>query len=185
MRRDFALQKRVIIGSLSLLVLADCGLAAFSWRQASAPRLPQQELERQTIQLKLLQGDINRAKAIQQSMPATQLDCDKFEKSLFPANTGYSAVLEELGRVARKAGLQISGVNFHRKELPTRGLSEVELEATIGGDYRSVVGFLNGLQRSANVYTVDSLALASESQLQGVAGAIRVTLHVRTFFRAA
>jgi hypothetical protein len=76
-------------------------------------------------------------------------------------------------------------VNFHRKELSTRGLSEVALEATISGDYRSVVRFLNGLQRSENVYTVDSLALASESQSQGVAGAIRVTLHVRAFFRAA
>ena len=90
MRRDFILQKRVVVGSLALLVLADCGLAAFSWRQASAPRTPQQELERQTVQLKLLQGDIDRAKAIQQSMPATQMDCDKFEKSLFPAATGYS-----------------------------------------------------------------------------------------------
>jgi len=185
MRRDFTLQKRVIIVSLAVLALADCGMAAFSWRQASAPRTPQQELERQTIQLKLLQGDIDRARAIQQSMPATQSDCDKFEKSLFPANTGYSAVMEELGRIASKAGLQISGVNFHRKELPTRGLSEVELEATISGGYPSVVRFLNGLQRSENVYTVDSLALASESQSQGVSGAIRVTLHVRTFFRAA
>ncbi|MFI5056965.1 MAG: GspMb/PilO family protein [Candidatus Acidiferrales bacterium] len=185
MRRDFTLQKRVVIGSLAALVLADCGLAAFSWRQASAPHMPQQELERQTVQLKLLQGDIDRAKAIQQSMPATQMDCDKFEKSLFPAITGYSAVTEELGGIAGKAGVQISGVNFHHKELPTRGLSEVELEATINGDYPSVVRFLNGLQRSENVYTVDSLALASENQSQGVAGAIRVTLHVRTFFRAA
>lgn len=185
MRRDFILQKRVVVGSLALLVLADCGLAAFSWRQASAPRTPQQELERQTLQLKLLQGDIDRAKAIQQSMPATQMDCDKFEKSLFPDATGYSAVTEELGSIASKAGLQITGVNFHRKELPTRGLSEVELEATISGDYPSVVRFLNGLQRSENVYTVDSLALASEGQAQGLASAIRVSLHVRTFFRAA
>jgi type IV pilus assembly protein PilO len=185
MRRDFTLQKRVIIGSLAVLVLADCGLAAFSWRQASAPRTPQQELDRQTVQLKLLQGDIDRAKAIQQSIPATQMDCDKFEKSFFPANTGYSTVMAELDGIASKVGLQISGVNFHRKELPTRGLSEVELEATISSNYAGVVRFLNGLQRSENVYTVDSLALASEGQSQGVAGVIRVTLHLRTFFRAA
>jgi hypothetical protein len=185
MRRDFTSQRRVIIGGLALLVLADCGLAAFSWRQASAPRTPQQELDRQTIQLKLLQGDIGRARAIQQSMPATQMDCDKFERSLFSASTGYSTVTEELGGIARKAGLQISGVNFHRKEIPNHGLGEVELEATIGGDYAGVVRFLNGLQRSENVYIVDSLALVSENQSQGASGAIRVTLHIRTFFRAA
>jgi Tfp pilus assembly protein PilO len=185
MRRDFALQKRVIIGGLSLLVLADIGLAAFSWQQAAAPRTPQQELDRQTMRLKLLQGDIDRAKAIQQSMPATQADCDRFEKSLLPASTGYSTVAGELGSIAGKAGLQISGVNFHHKEFTTRGLTEVELEATIGGGYSSVVRFLNGLQRSENVYTVDSLALASESQTLGASSAIRVTLHMRTFFRTA
>jgi Tfp pilus assembly protein PilO len=185
MRRDFTLQKRVIIGSLAVLVLADCGLAAFSWHQASAPRTPQQELERQTVQLKLLQGDIERAKAIQQSTPAAQADCEKFEKSLFPATTGYSTVMEELSSIAGKAGLQISGVNFHRKEIPSRGLAEFQLEATIGGDYPGVVRFLNGLQRSGNVYTVDSLALASESQSQGTSSGIRVTLKMRTFFRAS
>ncbi len=185
MRRDFTSRRRVIIGGLALLALADCGLAAFSWQQASAPRTPQQELDRQTIQLKLLQGDIGRARAIQQSMPATQMDCEKFEKSLFSAGTGYSAVTEELGGIARKAGLQISGLNFHRKEIPNRELSEVELEATISGGYAGVVRFLNGLQRSENVYIVDSLTLASESQPQGVSGAVRVTLRMRTFFRAA
>jgi hypothetical protein len=113
------------------------------------------------------------------------MDCDKFEKSLFPASTGYSTVTEELGGIARKAGLQISGVNFHHKEIPNRELSEVELEATISGNYAGVVRFLNGLQRSANVYIVDSLALASENQPQGVSSAIRVTLRMRTFFRAA
>ena len=185
MRRDFTLQRRVIVGGLALLVLADCGLAAFSWRQASAPRTPQQELEGQTMRLKMLQGNIDRAKAIQKSTPATQLDCDKFEKSLLPASTGYSTVTEELGGIAGKAGVQFSGKNFHHKEFPTRGLTEVELEATISGDYPSVVRFLNGLQRSENVYTVDSLELASESQSQGASSAIRVTLHMRTFFRAA
>jgi hypothetical protein len=185
MRRDFTLQRRVIIGGLALLVLADCGLGAFSWRQASAPRTPQQELDRQTLQLKLLQGEIGRAKAIQQSMPVTQVDCDKFEKSLLPASSGYSAVAAELGGIAGKARLHISGVSFHRKEIPNRGLSEVELEATISGDYEGVVRFLNGLQRSENVYTVDSLALASDNQSQGASAAIRVTVRLRTFFRGA
>jgi type II secretion system (T2SS) protein M len=185
MRRDFTLQRRVIIGGLALLVLADCGLGAFSWRLASAPRTPQQELDRQSIQVRLLQGDIDRAKAIQQSMPITQIDCEKFEKSLLPAGTGYSTVAEELGGIAGKSGLQISVVNFRHKEILNRGLSEVELEATISGDYAGVVRFLNGLQRSENVYTVDSLALASDSQSQGASAAIRVTLHLTTFFRAA
>ena len=185
MRRDFKLQKRVIVGSLAVLVLADCGLAAYSWRQASAPRAPQFELDREAQQLKLLRADIDRASAIRHDTPATRADCDKFEKSLLPASTGDSTITEELGVIAGKSGLQISGLNYHHKELPARGLTEVELEATISGEYPGVVRFLNGLQRSNNVYTVDSLALASENQSQGSSSLIRVTLHLRTYFRAA
>jgi type IV pilus assembly protein PilO len=183
MRKDFTSRKRIIIGVVSLLVLADCGLAAYSWWQASAPRTPQQELDRESLQLKLLRGDIERAKGIELSMPVTQEDCDKFEKSLLPSNTGYSAVTEELGTIARNTGIQFSSKNFHQKDIANRKLTEVELDASISGNYASVVKFLNGLQRSANVYVVDSLALSTENQVQGSPSVLRLSLRMRTYFR--
>ncbi len=183
MRKDFTSRKRVILGLVGLLVFADCGLAAYSWWQASAPRTPQRELDRESIQLKLWRGDIERAKAIEQSMPATQEDCDKFEKSLLPSSTGYSAVTEELGAIARKTGLQFSSKNFHQKDIASHKLTEVDLEVSISGDYASVVKFLNALQRSENVYVVDGLALSSENQAQGSSSLLRLSLHMRTYFR--
>jgi Tfp pilus assembly protein PilO len=116
-------------------------------------------------------------------MPSTQQDCDKFEKSLLPSNTGYSAVTEELSEIARKTGLQFSSKNFHQKDVASRKLTEVELEASISGDYASVVKFLNGLQRSQNVYVVDGLALSSENQAQGPPNVLRLSLRMRTYFR--
>jgi Tfp pilus assembly protein PilO len=184
MRKDFTSRKRIVLGLVGLLVFADCGLAAYSWWQASAPRTPQQELDRESFQLKLLRGDIERAKGIEQSMPVTQADCDKFEKSLLPSNTGYSAVIEELGAIARKTGLQFSSKNFHQKDVASYKLTEIELEASISGDYVSVVKFLNALQRSENVYVVDSLALSTENQVQGSPSVLRLSLRMRTYFRA-
>jgi Tfp pilus assembly protein PilO len=116
-------------------------------------------------------------------MPTTQGDCDKFEKSLLPMSTGYSAVTEELGAMARKAGLQFSSTKFHQKDIASRKLTEIELDASISGDYASVVKFLNSLQRSENVYVVDSLALSSENQAQSSSNVLRLSLRMRTYFR--
>lgn len=185
MRRDFTLQKRAVLSGLALLLLADVVLAAYSVRMTSAVRTPQQELVSQTHQLELLKADIKRARDIRQKIPAIQEDCERFEESLFPASTAYSAVTAELGSIANKAGIQIEGRNFRQREITGRGLTEVALEITISGEYAGVVRFLNGLQRSPNVYAVDSLALASGDQGQGAAGALRVSLHMKTYFRTA
>jgi Tfp pilus assembly protein PilO len=183
MARNFQSTRVSILVALSLLGVADLGLAAYSWKLAATPRPPQERLEAERQQLKLLQADIDRAVKIRSRMPAMQKQCDDFERSLFPVATGYSSVSAEIGSIAAKSGIHIDTVSFKQKEIPERGLSEVAIEASIEGDYGSIVRFLNGLQRSRNLYAVDSLTLASQSQSQSAGGAIRVSLNARTYFR--
>jgi Tfp pilus assembly protein PilO len=185
MKQNASLQKRLIIGALVLLVLADVALAAYSWQLRSAPRTPQQELALQTKQLEILRADIKRGEAIRQLTPAIQRDCDRFEQSLLPMSSGYSSVSAELDTIAKKAGTQIENSDFKQKEIPNRGMEEVSVDLTLNGEYTSVVRFLNGLQRSQNLYEVDGLALASDTQNQGANTPIRVTVHMKTYFRAA
>ena len=186
MKRDPRILKWVVMGALALLVLVDVALAAYSYQLASAPRTPQEELATQTRQLEVLKADTKRAEQIRQATPAIQKDCDKFEKSLLPETTGYSAVSSELDNIAKKAGATIEDRGFKKKEIPNRGVDEIAIEITVNGEYQSVVKFLNGLQRSENLYSVDGLALASEQQNPGAAanGPIKVSLHMRTYFRA-
>ena len=68
--------------------------------------------------------------------------------------------------------------------VPNPNLTEVLIDATINGDYKSVIRFLNGLQRSTN-YQVDNLTLATDNTNQGASGVIKVSLHLRTYFRTA
>lgn len=184
MKRDVKVQKRMIIGALGLLVLADVALAAYSWQLSSAPRTPQQELAAQNKELELLRADTKRGEAIRQLTPAIQRDCDRFEQSLLPVGVGYSSVSSELDEIAKKAGAQIETREFKQKEIPNRELQEVSIEITVDGEYTSIVKFLNGLQRSQNIYAVDGLALANETQNQGATGALRVAVHMKTYFRA-
>jgi type IV pilus assembly protein PilO len=185
MRRDFTLRKQTILGGVILLVLADVALAAYSWELSSAPHAPQQQLSVEIRQHDLLKADIKRAQDIRDNIPAIQKDCDHFEQSLLPASSGYSAVRSELGATARKSGIQLDSLAFKETKISNRGMTEVAIDATVNGDYKSVIGFLNGLQRSANLYEVDSLTLASDTAIQAAANAIKVVLHLKTYFRIA
>jgi len=183
MHRDFTLQKRAILIVLGLLLAADIGLAIYSWQLASSPHTPQKEFDEQTLKLGVLKNDIKSAQFIKDNMPVTRKDCEKFEQSLPAQSTGTSSIEAELDGVAKKAGLQIETHTQRQKEIPSRGMVEVTIDATVNGSYAGVVRFVNGLQRSQRFYVVDGLALATDAQAQAAAGTIRVGLHVRTFFR--
>ncbi|HUC54944.1 MAG TPA: type 4a pilus biogenesis protein PilO [Candidatus Cybelea sp.] len=185
MRRDFTLRKRIILVGVVSLVLADIGLAGYSWQLASVPHTPEQQLALETKQHNLLKADIKRAQDIRDNIPATQKDCDRFEQSLLPASSGFSAVTAELGATARKTGILLEGLNFKPTEISNRGMKEVAIDATVSGNYKNVIAFLNGLQRSNNLYAVDALSLAPENTGQVSSNMIKVALHLRTYFRTA
>lgn len=183
MPRDFTIRKRVVFNLLGLLLAADVGLAAYSWHLASAPRRPQTDWDALTLKLKLRKADIDRADKIRKDIHVTEKQFEDFEKSLLPVSAGYSSVASDLASSAKKVGLQIVTLAYRQKGIPDRNMEEVTIDATVNGDYASVVHFVNDLQRSKNLYAIDGLALASETQNQAGMGPIRVGLHVRTYFR--
>jgi Tfp pilus assembly protein PilO len=185
MPRDFTTRKRAILTGVVLLVAADLALAAYSWQLASEPRTPGQLFAKQERQLKVLQASIARAQQIKEDMPNTQRDCEKFEGMLLSGSTGYSSVSSELGQIAKNSGVRLEGVTFKPTAIPERGLSEVAMESTIQGDYKNVILFLNGLQRSPSIYEVESLTLATDAANKGPANVIKVGLHLKTYFRTA
>jgi hypothetical protein len=80
-------------------------------------------------------------------------------------------------------------LKFRQQDVKGRNVDEVEIQATLSGDYTGIVKFLNRLQRSKNAYIVDSLGLDSETGPgpggQVPPGSVRVSLHLRSYFRKA
>jgi len=183
--RNFYLKKRIILTLLGVLLVVDGALAYVNLKMSSARETPQQVLATQTRQLKLLKADVERAAAIQKNIPQVLRQFDAFESNLPPASKGYSAISQELNDLARDTHLLIGDLKFHQKELAERNLDEVEIEATVAGDYNGIVRFINQLQRSKNVYIVDTLQLESDTTGQGPANLLRISLHLRTYFRKA
>jgi type IV pilus assembly protein PilO len=183
--QDFKLQKRLIIAGLAILLLADAALAIYSVRMMDVRQNPQAYFATQSRQVALVKADVKRATDIQKKIPLYLKGLDEFEGSLIPAPKGYSAVSEELADLAKKNHVAIDDEKFRQKEISGRNLLELEIDTSIGGDYGGIVRFLNALQRSKSVYIVDSLQVETENQVfgQNVPGALKVNLHLRTYFR--
>jgi Tfp pilus assembly protein PilO len=186
---NFALQKRLIIAGLAILLLVDGAFAYYSMKLSESRRNPQEVLAAEKTRLELLRADVKRASEIQKKIPDYVKAFDQYEGDLPPASKGYSVISEELTSVAKTSHVEIEDQRFHQKDVPNRDLEEIGIEATVSGDYTSIVRFLNALQRSKNTYIIDSLGLESESIGPGAApggrAGLKVSLHVRTFFRKA
>jgi len=184
--REFQLKKRFIIAALTILVLADATLFFFNSRMSVPQQDRQQILAAQSQRLALVKADVQRASEIRDKRPAILKKFDDFESTLLPASKGYSVISQEIDQYAHDTHLTVDGLRYHGKDVEGRNLEEITLESRVTGDYNGIVRFLNHLQRSKNVYIVDGLAVDTETPAQGApTGILRVTLHLRTFFRKA
>jgi type IV pilus assembly protein PilO len=182
--RDFEIKKRFIIGGLVALLLLDGALIYFNSRLSSPGNDRRQALANQTTQLALVRADVDRATKIRAKIPEILQKFDQFEGTLLPASKGYSVLLQELDEYARDTHVILEDGQFHSKDVTGHNLTEVHLDSSVTGDYNGIVEFLNHLQRSKNVYIVDSLDVDT-AESGRTPGALRVSLHVRTYFRKA
>jgi hypothetical protein len=180
MIREFWRLKIILVIVTGGLFLSDSAMAIYSIRASSSIATSRQELTAQSALLRLLRADVKRANEIQRAIPKTKADCELFEDSLPSAGAGYSVISAELQDLSQKAGLQTGSISFHPKEFTAHGITEVSLDASVNGNYKSVVQFVNELQHSKNHYIVDDLTLVNDRGGSGV----KVDLHMRSYLRA-
>jgi Tfp pilus assembly protein PilO len=178
-------KKAVIQWAIGALLVIDLVLAGLNWRLTSAPRTPRTELALLRRQHALLAADVARAEQIRKNMPATDHECDTFfTQNLRPAGSGYSSLVSDLGAVAHDAGLSTENITFRQHTADKRGVVEVEIGASVDGDYPSVVRFINGLEHSGNFYVLDGLALAGSGSGSVGDMKLKLNLQLRTYFRS-
>ncbi len=173
-------RKNLIRWTLGVVLALDLVLLLVYLRPGASPQEQKNEELRLQRQHDLLAADVRRAMEIKQRLPQVLRECDEFfAKELRPAATGYSSIVADLGALTQKAGLRTNAITFRQHDIANRGVVEVEVTATVEGDYPSLVSFINGLERSANFYLLNSLQLASSS-----GGGLKLNLQLRTYFRS-
>lgn len=173
--------RQLIRWLLGLVLIADLGLAAVNWKMTAAPRDPDAELHTLRQQRALLAADIARAKKIRVELGDVERDGGAFfQKQIAAAQSGYSSLSENFGDLARAAGVRVSNITLRTGNPDKRGVIEVEIGASISGEYPNIVRFINGLEHSDTFYVLDNLQLGA-----GSSGGLGLNLHLRTFFRSA
>jgi Type II secretion system (T2SS), protein M subtype b len=166
--------------TLGLVLALDLTLAGYLWHASfEQPETLRVQRDALALQAKMLRGDVDRGNKIRALLPQAGKDCDTFyQESFLDSATGYSRIEADLGDIASKSGVKISGYTFKQKEVKDRGVTEVQMTMDLDADYPAIIQFINGLERSKNFYLLDGLHLTSAST-----GGIRLDLDLHTFFR--
>ena len=107
-------------------------------------------------------------------------DADKFYKQRLPfANSDVAA---ELGALAKKQGVKLIRVQYSYAPvlLGTAGeLTEARMDASLSGDYRPLVLFVNSLERDKKFFVITGVTLTG--QQSGTVGLrVRLTTYLRS-----
>jgi type IV pilus assembly protein PilO len=164
-------------GAIIVLLLLNLTLAVrliFAWnraKQGDAANIAASQSQYRAMKLKT-----TPLKGLDKKIDQAKLDQQAFYDKRFPTNT--SAVLTELGGLAVKNNVLLArGQYAYRK--PQQGLVEMDMEATLSGDYAPVVRFINGLERDKLFFLIEGVALNGQ---QG--GVVSLRMHLTTFLRA-
>ena len=164
-------------GAIVVLLLLNLTLAVrliFAWnraKQGDAARIAESQSQYRAIKLKT-----TPLRGLDKKIDQAKVDQEAFYGKRFPATD--SEVLTELGALAVKNNVLLArGQYAHRK--PQQGLVEMNMEASLSGDYAPVVRFINGLERDKLFFLIDGVALNGQQS-----GVVSLRMHLTTFLRA-
>ncbi len=175
-----------LLALINIFLLVQMGLA---WRLANsqnAEALAQQRIELKGAELaaRPLQGlDVKLADAGEKA--------DQFYLERLPVS--YSQIATELGALKNRSGVRLTRVNYAQPAPGKAGtvgvaptgsgqsggpLTEVSMDASLTGDYRSLMTFINGLERDKVFFLISGVTLTGQQTGQ-VSLRIRLTTYMR------
>lgn len=166
--------------TLGCVLAADAALIVVNWRAASeAPQSQATERADLAERAKLLAADVQKGREIEARLPNVSQESDQFyQKDLLPASSGDTTVISDIGKIAKDANVETGGIELRRKDIPERGLEEVEISGSVQGDYQSLISLIDGIERSPHFYLLEGLSLSSENS-----GVVKLQVALRTYFR--
>ena len=107
-------------------------------------------------------------------------DADKFSEKRLPF--AYSEVAAELGKLKKKENVKLTRGQYTEAPVLEGGagaLTEVRMDASLSGDYRPLVLFINGLERDKMFFLIEGVTLTGQQS-----GTVGLRLRLTTYLRA-
>jgi hypothetical protein len=185
--QDFSAQARVLMTRLNvyyagaaLLAVVNLVLLAqilFAWRAADSQNAT--AIEQQTVAMKTAEIAKKPLEGLDGKLVTATKDADQFYLKRLPVT--YSEVVAELGALTKQQGVKLTRVQYADSpdlEGSTGALTEIRMDASLNGDYRPLVLFINSLERDKMFFLIRGVTLAGQSN-----GMVGLRLGLTTYLR--
>jgi hypothetical protein len=161
-----------VLAIVNLVLLVQLALA---WHTLRTDRPEQLELRQ--VELRTAELQAKPLRNLPQRVSQSTKGAEHFYDGRVPG--ADSAILAELGTLEQKANVRLSRVQTSFATA-LRDVTEVRMDASVSGDYTSVMKFINSVERDKMFFVIDGLTLTGQ---QG--GLVNLRLKVTTYLRGA
>jgi len=169
--------RKTLLPVLIALVVIDLACVAYLVSPLGRSRAARQrDLDGLKVQLAAKRQEVLPTRGMDGKLKQASADIGDFYKERFPAQ--YSAVSEELGKLAAASGVQIAAIKYDDKDAPVEGLRQLNIELSLSGSYLQEVKFINALERDKVFFVIDGVTLGEQQ------GNVRLQLKLETYLRS-
>lgn len=174
---DLSARRHTLRAVLIILLVLDAAALVYLLSPLSRTRAKhQEERDRVQQQLQVRQREVAPLKNLDEKLVQARGQIAEFYRERIPSE--YSAIAEEIGKVAKANNVSISLAKYGAEDAELPGLQRVKIDAGIDGDYVNIVKFINALERDQTFFIIDSVALTEQ---QG--GAVKLQVKMETYLR--
>jgi Tfp pilus assembly protein PilO len=137
----------------------------------------QNEMNQLSAELRKKSREVEPLRDVDKKVALAKDQIGQFYKDRFAPRS--SDVTQELGKLAAESGVRIQQAKYKQDDAQISGIVPVAIEGDFSGDYLQLVRFINALERSKLLFTVDSVSLAGEAT-----GPVRLAVKMHTYIRS-
>ncbi len=165
---------------IAALLILDLFLLAhllFAWQAVNASNTDALQQQQTLLTAARIAG--RPLEGIDQKLVDSTLQADAFYQQRLPY--AFSQVLTQMGALTARENVRLGRVTYGYGSILSGpyALTEIRMDALIAGDYRSVVGAINALERSPMFFVINNITLTGQQT-----GQVNLRLRVTTYLRA-
>jgi type IV pilus assembly protein PilO len=166
------------VGLLAVVCVYLLAHMAYAWQAATSQDAV--AVAQQTVVMQQAQVAAQPLAGLDEKLTQATTESNEFYQRRLPSS--YSEVVGELGVLAKRDAVKLTRVQYAETgalEGEVGALSEVRMDASLSGDYRPLVQFINGLERDKMFFVISAMALTGQQS-----GSVGVRLRITTYLRA-
>jgi type IV pilus assembly protein PilO len=163
---------------VALAVVNVAAVAVLLSPLAGSQRARREESDGLWKQLQQKTRSVEPLRGMDKKIALAQQQINTFYKDRLPDRD--SAIVEDLYRLAGQSGVKIDGLKQSPKDPEPVGLTPVEVDAELTGNYLQLVRYVNALERDQLFFIVNSVELGGQ---QG--GIVKLQIKLETYQKTA